>query len=49
MIALAYKDGVDVDTISDRYVIPQSTIYYWHDRFENIPTADALRDEPRLG
>lgn len=49
MVALAYKDGVGVDTISERYGIPQSTIYYWLDRLENRPTADALRDGPRPG
>lgn len=49
VVALAYKDGVAVDTIAARYGIPQSTIYYWLDRFENQSIADALRDEPRPG
>lgn len=49
MVALAYKDGVDVDTISERYGIPPSTIYYWLDRLENQPMADALQDKPRPG
>lgn len=49
VVALAYKDGVDVDTIADRYGIPQSTIYYWLDRFDSRSVTDALRDEPRPG
>lgn len=49
MVALAYKDGVDVETISERYGVPQSTIYYWLDRLETQPLADALRDESRPG
>lgn len=48
-VGLAFKDGVNVDTISERYGIPQSTIDDWLDRFENRPTADALRDDPRSG
>lgn len=32
MIALAYKDGVSVETLSERYAIPRSTVYYWLDR-----------------
>lgn len=28
MIALGYKDGVRVDTLSKRYAIPRSTVYY---------------------
>lgn len=49
MVALAYKDGVEVGTISNRYDIPQSTIYYWLTRFEEQPLTDALEDEPRPG
>lgn len=49
MVALAYKDGVDINTISKRYGILQSTIYYGLDRFENRPIADALQDESRPG
>ncbi|WP_255197545.1 helix-turn-helix domain-containing protein [Halorarius litoreus] len=49
MVAIAYKDGVDVETISRRYGIPQSTVYYWLDRFESMPIDDALRDEQRPG
>ena len=29
MIALAYRDGVPVDTLSERYGIARSTIYSW--------------------
>jgi transposase len=49
MVALAYKDGVHVETLSDRYGIPQSTIYYWLDRFETQPIGDAVEDETRPG
>lgn len=49
MVAIAYKDGVHVETLVERYGIPQSTIYYWLDRLEKQPLADALRDEPRPG
>jgi transposase len=49
MVALAYKDGVDVDVLSDRYSIPQSTIYYWLDRFEERGIEGALEDEQRPG
>ena len=49
MVALAYKDGVDVETLSDRYGIPQSTIYYWLDRFESQSIEDAIEDETRPG
>lgn len=37
MIALAYKDGVAVATLSERYAIPQSTVYFWLDRFKEMP------------
>lgn len=49
MVALAYKDGVDVDTMSERFGIPQSTIYYWLDRLEEGPLDQALVDDPRPG
>ena len=49
MVALAYKDGVGVDTISERYGIPQSTVYYWLDRLESEPLDEALRDTPKPG
>ncbi|WP_440988347.1 helix-turn-helix domain-containing protein [Haloarchaeobius baliensis] len=49
MVGLAYKDGVGVETIASRYGIPQSTVYYWLDRFEGEPVAAALTDEPRPG
>lgn len=49
MVALAYKDGVGVERISHRYGIPQSTIYYWLDRFEERGFEDALADEHRPG
>lgn len=49
VVALAYKDGVDVTVIAARYGVPQSTIYYWLDRFDEQPLAEALEDEPRPG
>ena len=49
MIALAYTDGVPATTLSDRYGIPASTVYYWLDRFEERPLAEAIEDEPRPG
>lgn len=49
MIALAYKDGVSVATMSDRYAVPKSTIYYWLERFEERSVEDAATDEHRPG
>lgn len=49
MVALAYKDGVGVDTLSDRYDIPTSTIYHWLDRFEEYSIEGAITDESRPG
>ena len=49
MIALAYRDGTPVGTLSDRYDIPKSTIYYWLDRFEKQPISEAIEDEDRPG
>lgn len=49
VIALAYKDGVNTDVLSTRYGIPQSTIYYWLDRFEERGLEEALVDEHRPG
>jgi transposase len=49
MIALAYRDGVSVETLSARYGISRSTVYSWLDRFEEGSIADAIRDEHRPG
>lgn len=49
MIALAYQDGTAVGTLSDRYGIPKSTIYYWLDRFDDRPIPEAVEDEDRPG
>ena len=49
MIALAYRDGVSVETLSERYGISSSTIYSWFDRFEEDSIAEAIRDEHRPG
>lgn len=49
VMALAYLDDVSVDTLSDRYGIPRSTIYTWLDRFETESIEDAIRDGARPG
>lgn len=49
MVALAFKDGVPVETTVEHYGIPQPTIYYWLDRLKTQPLEDALLDEPRPG
>lgn len=49
MVALAYTDGVLVETVTEQYGMPQSTTPYWLDRFDNRPTADALHDGPSPG
>lgn len=49
MVALAYLDGESVATLSARYGIPRSTVYYWLDRFEAEPIESAIRDEDRPG
>lgn len=49
MIALAYKDGELVETLSERYGIPMATLYSWLDRFETRAIQDAIADEQRPG
>ncbi len=49
MIALAYKDGVSVDTLSDRYGLSRSTVYSWLDRFEYRSIESAIEDDSRPG
>ena len=49
MIALAYADGVRVDTLSERYGIPKTTVYSWLDRFEQEPIDEAIEDESQPG
>jgi transposase len=49
MIALSYKAGESVDDMSERFGIPRSTLYYWLDRFESEPIAEAVVDEDRPG
>ena len=49
MIAIAYSDGVRVDTISERYGIPRATVYSWLDRFEQETIEKAIEDESRPG
>jgi transposase len=49
MIALAYADGVRVETLSERYDIPRATVYSWLDRFEHQSISEAVTDESRPG
>ena len=49
MVALAYKDGVAVTTLADRYGIPKSTLYYWLDRLDEKPLDTAVEDDERPG
>jgi len=49
MIAIAYKDGVPVSTLSERYGVPESTLYYWLDRIDDKPIAEAVEDDDRPG
>ena len=49
MVALAYKDGVPVATLSERYGVPESTLYYWLDRFASEPVSEAIEDDDRPG
>lgn len=49
MIALAYKDGVSVDTLSARYGLSRSTVYSWLDRFEYRSIEAAIHDDSRPG
>lgn len=49
MIALAYDEGVPVETLSERYGIARSTVYLWLNRFEKYSLADAVHDDPRPG
>lgn len=49
MVALAYADGVSVETVSARYDIPRATIYSWLDRFEQQSIAEAITDDSRPG
>lgn len=48
-MAIAYKDGVRVETLSERYGVPRSTIYYWLDRLEDEAITEAITDAPRPG
>ncbi|WP_435077181.1 helix-turn-helix domain-containing protein [Halococcus sp. AFM35] len=49
MVALAYADGVRVETLSERYDIPRATVYSWLDRFERQPVREAITDDHRPG
>lgn len=49
MVAIAYKDGVAVSTLSGRYGLPESTLYYWLDRIADKPISEAVKDDDRPG
>jgi transposase len=49
VVALAYLDGVPVETLVDRYGFPQSTVYAWLSRFGERSLREALHDEDRPG
>ena len=49
LIALAYADGVHVETLSDRYGIPRATVHSWLDRFEHQSISEAIEDDSRRG
>jgi transposase len=49
MVAIAYKDGVPVSTLSERYGVPESTLYYWLDRIADKPLSEAVEDDDRPG
>lgn len=49
MIGLAYKDGVPVSTLTERYGVPRATVYYWLDRLADEPVEEAIRDADRPG
>jgi transposase len=49
MIALAYVDGVRVETLNNRYDIPRTTVYSWLNRFEQQSISEAIEDESRPG
>ncbi|MFC6823401.1 helix-turn-helix domain-containing protein [Halopelagius fulvigenes] len=49
VVALDYLDDVPVSTLSKRYGIPRSTLYYWLDRFEEESIEEAVTDEDRPG
>lgn len=49
MVAIAYKDGVPVSELAERYAIPKSTLYYWLDRMAEKPLNAAVADDDRPG
>lgn len=49
MVAIAYKDGVAVSTLAERYGVPESTLYYWLDRIDEKPLSEAVEDDDRPG
>ncbi|UPV76372.1 helix-turn-helix domain-containing protein (plasmid) [Halorussus limi] len=49
MVAIAYKDGVSVSVLSERYDVPESTLYYWLDRIAEKPLSEAVEDDDRPG
>jgi len=49
MVAIAYKDGVSVSVLAERYGVPESTLYYWLDRIADKPLSEAVEDDERPG
>lgn len=49
MVALCYLDGESVATLTERFGLPRSTVYYWLDRLESQPLEQALYDDERPG
>lgn len=49
MVAIAYKDGESVSRLSERYGLPESTLYYWLDRIAEKPVSEAVEDDDRPG
>ncbi|WP_135854343.1 helix-turn-helix domain-containing protein [Halorussus salinus] len=49
MVAIAYKDGVSVSVLAERYGVPESTLYYWLDRLADKPLSEAVEDDERPG
>lgn len=50
VVALAYRDGVPVAEVADRYGLPERTVYDWLGRFDDAETVeDAVFDASRPG
>ena len=47
--AIAYKDGIDQETLAEWFDVERKTIYNWLTRLENEAPADAAVDDHRSG